>query len=253
MTTRPRKLPTGEPSTANKQSKLSKVELQEGLRQQMLDDALQTRLRRRQRAIPRWLKQDISRRGWFSFAEIADELARLPGGIKRDESIREQAYIDLMASFRNGKFDRDGSSTILLKSLSMAPFPRSLLDGAKESNDPETFQRQYVEQFYLPRRACAEWFVDRNLPWPVDWGDSAARALTNGPTKPLSDDALRTWYAARVKQCVAAGKEPTRREDWRAATADLGTVSQKRVHAIRNESAPSSWTARGRRKDRTKK
>ncbi len=64
-----------------------------------------------------------------------------------------------------------------------------------------------------------------------------------------SDQALRTWYKKMVAENLEAGKIPTREDDWKAAkNAVSENVPRDAVRALRNELAPKTWTAQGRRK-----
>ena len=65
-----------------------------------------------------------------------------------------------------------------------------------------------------------------------------------------SDQALRTWYKKMVAENLKAGKIPTREHDWKAAkNAVSKNVPRDAVRALRQELAPETWKAQGRRKD----
>ena len=65
-----------------------------------------------------------------------------------------------------------------------------------------------------------------------------------------SDQDLRTWYEKWVAENLKAGKIPTREHDWEAAkNAVSENVPRNAVRALRQELAPETWKAQGRRKD----
>jgi hypothetical protein len=128
--------------------------------------------KRRHRALERWERRPPAKRAYFSFAELADQRA---GGLghERSEKARAQVLRDLMISFRRGDFERDGKSTVRLRSsaLAMQPFSRADLREIESVQgwDPTLFQSQYIEQFCVPRHVCRWWYEQNQIDLPPSW------------------------------------------------------------------------------------
>jgi hypothetical protein len=73
-------------------------------------------------------------------------------------------------------------------------------------------------------------------------------------TEPLSSPrhspaAVRKWYQRHVKDYQAAGRIPSRDDDYADANREFGGgVGRRAVQSLRRELAPDSWTRPGRRK-----
>ena len=64
-----------------------------------------------------------------------------------------------------------------------------------------------------------------------------------------SESKLRGWYEKWIAECSAAGKTPSRDEDWAAAKAELGDgVPRDAIRRLRRELAPDDWKRFGRRR-----
>lgn len=209
-------------------------------------------------------------RRWVFASEIADWESRPAGTLISKKEDWPRVYDTLSRALRAGEFELDGRVAVRWLPRSYWPLrylgrPRLRMsrsrftalarlyktknaDGSERSGlDNPMFTREVVKRLVLPADAYRRWRRDHGVVSPLPM------ALEVEEWPRVSDQALRTWYAARVRKCQAGGEEPTRKEDWQAATADLRFVSQDRVYAIRKQLAPSSWTARGRRTGRIKK
>lgn len=80
-----------------------------------------------------------------------------------------------------------------------------------------------------------------------------ARPRGRGTRPSFSPAAVRRWYANRVEDCRASGREPSRDDDFREANAaGLGTVPRDILRDLRREFAPGAWTRKGKRPTRRK-
>ncbi len=146
------------------------------------------RRQKRSEEIAAELARPKPERRFFSFREIAEELAHIPEEGTSYKQRRERYYRRLLESFRNGSFDRDGVSMVMSSRLFMHTFPREGLlaieTGGEPAIDPKSYRQDYLKRFYLPRALCAEWFAGNNYSWPREWGVNPAASVHREPEVP---------------------------------------------------------------------
>jgi hypothetical protein len=77
---------------------------------------------------------------------------------------------------------------------------------------------------------------------------NAAEIMTD-TSRRFSNMALTHWYRDYVTEQQAAGKIPSRDEDWKAARLAFGNVIPRAaVREARRRYAPNAWKRQGRRK-----
>ena len=130
---------------------------------------------RRVSQVRRFRNCQYRRRRWLSFEEIADWCSRDPGTVRRDETLRVQAYADLRNAMLAGDFGRGAHSQVLYFHLDanalegrlrLAPEGlRTWLDfyGA----DSPLITTEVLSRCWLPRHLCRSWFERRGLTWPT--------------------------------------------------------------------------------------
>ncbi|MFZ1429138.1 MAG: hypothetical protein WAS21_20475 [Geminicoccaceae bacterium] len=76
--------------------------------------------------------------------------------------------------------------------------------------------------------------------------EQLAAVDTAPPVLNDNTDVVTAWYRDRVAIEIAAGRRPSREDDYRSALAAGLPASHALVRRLRAEFAPSSWSARGR-------
>jgi hypothetical protein len=152
------------------------------------------------------------RRRWLSFEEIADWCAREPGTVRRDETLRAQAYADLRDAMLAGEFGHGVQSRVLYlqpdpgpaeKRLRLAPEGlRTWLDfyGA----DNPVIVTEILSRCWLPQDLCRRWYARQGLVWPSAFDPPGAQRAAPVPGKRLSP---RSIVATREKSSIADENE----------------------------------------------
>jgi hypothetical protein len=126
----------------------------------------------------------ITRLSLISFKAIANACARKPGGVERDETLREQAYRDLEQSVLEGEFGPIEKPMVAY--LPEVPhgdhpgrFPLRLTSGQlirlREFN--------IVADLWAPRHLCVRWFKENRIPVPPWLADPPSGARWRSPAR----------------------------------------------------------------------
>ncbi len=128
--------------------------------------------RRRANQLHRFRDCQRRRRQWLSFEETTDWCAREPGTLRRDETLRAQAYEDLRDAMLVGDFGRGPRSRVLYfhpdgAELRLRLTPEGLrtwLDFYGTHNPLIT--DEILSRCWFPRDLCQAWFARQGLTWP---------------------------------------------------------------------------------------
>jgi hypothetical protein len=152
--------------------------------------------RRRVSQLRRFRNCQHRRRRWLSFEEIADWCSREPGTIRRDETLRAQAYADLRDAMFAGEFGRGAHSLVLYfhfdpdalqGRLRLAPEGLTTWLDFYGADSP-LITTEVLSRCWLPRHLSRSWFERRGLTWPTvfDPPDApVARQATMAETIPV--------------------------------------------------------------------
>jgi hypothetical protein len=134
----------------------------------------------------------ISRLNLISFKEMADACARKPGGVERDEALRQQAYRDLEQSVLRGEFGPTEKPVVAY--LQEIPhgdhpgrFPLRLTAGQlirfREFN--------IVADLWAPHHLCVRWFKENRIPVPPWLAEPPSGARWRSPQRSETVDTSR--------------------------------------------------------------
>ncbi len=181
-----------------------------------------------------------SRRNWPAFREA----------LRQDDRAVERAQRDLMDAWKNGEFDRDGQSSVRLRTSEPAMERvgyREIADAIRRIDQLSAETAYGPTQLYIHRSVCHDWFDRRSYAAPAGWGTWGPKEPTVRPASPQkgrkSEAATRRWYAERVLEFQ--GKRPPSRDDDDKAGEALG--HQRKYIRKARATAPAEWHKRGRR------
>jgi hypothetical protein len=200
----------------------------------------------------------IGKRRFFSFAEIAERLARDPRSLTIDHELRERIAGDLVSWVQNRQFVAGEVATLRGRSPDFRPLRLT----------PGVILVPDAELLFLSRGACCRYVEARaELPGAAgllrDWFASEAGEQvsplepeeTTAPASPRSG--VRTNRAAAAEkacgQWIARLKERPPNIDTafkaaKAAMASVGTLSRKAFDRAWASAARAEWKRGGRRK-----
>lgn len=126
--------------------------------------------------IAEWIARQQLSHDWVNFAEIADWCAREPGGVRRDEVRRTQAFRDLGRSVTAGEFSRAGRWCVVRPPDGATPLSEPLrlrvtlawLRKWPAFHGGMTIPDRELARWWAPRDLCASWFECRQIappPW----------------------------------------------------------------------------------------
>jgi hypothetical protein len=126
--------------------------------------------------IAEWVARQQVSYDWVNFAEIADWCAREPGGVRRDEDRRAQAFRDLSRSVTAGEFSRAGRWCVVRPPEGATPLSEPLrlrvtlawLRKWPAFHGGMTIPDRELARWWVPRDLCAAWFERRQIA-PLPW------------------------------------------------------------------------------------
>lgn len=186
----------------------------------------------RLRQLHRFRECQRRRRQWLSFEEIADWCGRISGTVRRDESLRAQAYSDLRNAMLAGEFGYGVQSCVLYfqpdpgpteKRLRLAPEGLQTWLDYYGAEDP-VITTEILSRCWLPRDLCRRWFERHGLTWPSAFdppdapgavrpcGAISPTALTNLSPGPKGGETTAAAIAWEIAEQILADdtKRPRR-------------------------------------------
>jgi hypothetical protein len=218
---------------------------------------------------------------WLNFAWIANAVARKSGSIVADQTERMEAFKQLYFGALRGEFERCGKSMVLFLGPNLSSNGRwsgtDLANAVRCAGGRDIIlkaERNILACCWVPHDVAAAWFARRNLRFdpqllaaaaisPARVAVSDERGETKVSTVSLDNKAvgqslplpppqqdLRLWYERRVQGWPSAQKHPSADQDLQDARQafPLNHVTREAIRVLRSGSAPTHWTAHGRRK-----